>query len=270
MKIFIQSKQLDIDQEYFEAIKSNNLNKLGEMVKNAAIAAGFTIGPLYHGTNKPFHKFKTLFGNMLWFTESRDKIEKGESGATGNSRIVQVYLKADRIGGWEEYEKEPEQRLMELFDAIKLEDDWVVFDPKRIKSAELITKIKGEIVPLSKRFGIETSDIRKASDDNKLIKLSNDRITRCYELSGRYVTEHIGENCILVHGKITNPMHNGKGFKTIDHAFVEIKSCIFDPVMNIKWPKDAYYRFFSVVENNRYTLNEVLEKTVESGTWGPW
>lgn len=262
MKIFRLSQTNNIDEEYFEAVRMNNLSRLQEMVKNAAITAGFTVGPVYHGTSNIFNEFKTDFGNAIWFSENKNKIENGESGASGVSNIIPVYLKAEKTAGWDEYDKMEEERLMQSFDTVKLDDDWIVFDPKRIKSAQLITKINGRIVPLSERFGERTSDIRIAG------KTQNENIGRCYELSAKYVIDHISSGATLVHARLTNPF--GKGLKELDHAFVEIGNEIFDPVMNQKWPKEVYCDLFKVRETSRYTFDEIMSNIDQYHHWGPW
>ena len=94
----------------------------------------------------------------------------------------------------------------------------------------------------------------------------HDRIGKCYELAGRYVTSN--PNSILVHGKLINPYT--RGFKELDHAWVEDGGDILDPVMDIKMPKEAYESWFKVKPYKKYTHTEVLKLTLETGNWGPW
>lgn len=90
----------------------------------------------YHGTDKKLTKFdpkKTAQG-ILWFSEDKDKIIRKEAGATTHGYIYKVELKVDKTAGWEEYDKLMLQQIREQgFDSIKLDDDWIIFDPKRVK-----------------------------------------------------------------------------------------------------------------------------------------
>ena len=94
----------------------------------------------------------------------------------------------------------------------------------------------------------------------------NPRLRRCYELSGRYVSGH--PEAILVHGELTDPF--GVGQKTLKHAWVEMGDEIFDPVMDKVWPKAVYESLFKTKEEKRYTFQEVLKITLQTGNWGPW
>ncbi|MBD3260719.1 MAG: hypothetical protein GF334_03445 [Candidatus Altiarchaeales archaeon] len=88
---------------------------------------------VYHGSPKLFDKFgleETAQG-VLWFSEDRDKIVRGESGANSSKYIYTVDLHLDRPAGWGEYDKYFLAQLKQNgYDGIKLDDDWVAFDPK--------------------------------------------------------------------------------------------------------------------------------------------
>ena len=45
---------------------------------------------------------------------------------------------------------------------------------------------------------------------------------------------------------------------------------IFDPVMDKVWPKAVYESLFKTKEEKRYTFQEVLKITLQTGNWGPW
>jgi hypothetical protein len=88
----------------------------------------------------------------------------------------------------------------------------------------------------------------------------------CYELSGRYVSAH--PKSILVHGKITNPF--AKGLPEVEHAWVENGNEIFDPVMDMKWPKNVYEDFFKAKIYKKYSFMDTIKITDKTGHWGPW
>ena len=96
--------------------------------------------------------------------------------------------------------------------------------------------------------------------------LENNRLGRCYELAGRYVSEH--PEAVLVHGKLVNRF--GRGHPEIDHAWVEIGDKIFDPVMDKMWPKDLYEQLFNATIYHRYTFKQVLKMSLRHEHWGPW
>jgi oligoribonuclease (3'-5' exoribonuclease)/8-oxo-dGTP pyrophosphatase MutT (NUDIX family) len=90
----------------------------------------------YHGSNQPIKKFDSDFSNqgVFWFSEDKDKILRGESGASSSQYLIKVELKVTKTAGWEEYEKLGLGQIEDLgFDSIQLDDDWVIFDSKNIK-----------------------------------------------------------------------------------------------------------------------------------------
>jgi 8-oxo-dGTP pyrophosphatase MutT (NUDIX family) len=94
----------------------------------------------------------------------------------------------------------------------------------------------------------------------------NPRVGRCYELSGRYVSVH--PNSVLVHGTLKNPFR--KGLSEIEHAWVEIGDEVFDPAMDMNWPKNVYEDFFHAQPKKKYSHDDVNRITDKTGNWGPW
>ena len=93
---------------------------------------------VYHGTAKAFNTFKSskTMDSAFWFTSNKKALENGEVGAAGQGDVIPVYLSAKKLAGWDEYEnKTYDQLIAEGYDGIKLDDDFIVFDPKQIKSA---------------------------------------------------------------------------------------------------------------------------------------
>jgi len=91
---------------------------------------------VYHGTNQDFNKFslKNAAQPIIWFSSDRDKIERGDAGAAGRSRIIKAYLSIKKMAGWNEYSKYGLGQLREMgYDGAKLDDDYFVFSPKQIK-----------------------------------------------------------------------------------------------------------------------------------------
>lgn len=91
---------------------------------------------VYHGTDKDFSRFslKNSAQPIIWFSSDKQKIERGDAGAAGRSRIISAYLSIKNIAGWNEYEKYGLGQLREMgYDGAKLDDDYFVFSPKQIK-----------------------------------------------------------------------------------------------------------------------------------------
>lgn len=94
---------------------------------------------VYHGTDKAFTAFdsnKTMDG-VFWFTSDKSKLAKGEAGAAAAGEVMPVYLSAKKLAGWSEYDRFSIDELMaQGYDAIKLDDDYVIFNPTQIKSVD--------------------------------------------------------------------------------------------------------------------------------------
>lgn len=94
----------------------------------------------YHGSNSPIKKFDRQFSaqGVFWFSEDKDKILRGESGAASFKYLISVILKVDKVADWNLYDKLSLGEIRQKgFDSINLDDDWVIFDSKSIK----ITKV---------------------------------------------------------------------------------------------------------------------------------
>lgn len=90
----------------------------------------------YHGSSHPVRRFdrsKTVDGTF-WFSEDFDKILRGESGAASVKWLIEVDLLVDQVAGWEEYDRYYLEQLESMgYSAIHLDNDWIIFDPDRIK-----------------------------------------------------------------------------------------------------------------------------------------
>ena len=100
----------------------------------------------YHGSNDEIEEFSPDYGaqGVMWFSEDKDKILRGESGACSSKWIMTVELTVDKSAGWDEYENLSLMQIKnEGYDSISLDDDWVMFDPEKINV------IKAERTPCS-------------------------------------------------------------------------------------------------------------------------
>ena len=103
-------------------------------------AAGFNIGPVYHGSSNNFKKFSSKKSTMgiIWFSSDKKSIENGEAGAAGKGLIYELYAKINKPMGWKEYHDLllVQAKSMGYDGAILPEKDGTftgfVFDPKNI------------------------------------------------------------------------------------------------------------------------------------------
>ena len=105
---------------------------------------------IYHGTDKVFKEFdvkKTPDGS-IWFTDNKDSILKGESGASGTTRIIDRFIDENKLklAGWDEYDKYSLDELQNMgFDGIKLPDDgkvdYQIFYPEKLTTQSQLTDI---------------------------------------------------------------------------------------------------------------------------------
>ena len=90
----------------------------------------------YHGSNKPIRKFVSKYSaqGVFWFSEDRDKIERGESGAVSSKYMITAELMVTKTAGWKEYEPLGLGQIKDMgYDSIHLDDDWIIFDAENIK-----------------------------------------------------------------------------------------------------------------------------------------
>ena len=104
----------------------------------------------YHGSSSPITKFDRKFSaqGVFWFSENKDKILKGESGAVSTKYIIEVVLTVNKTAGWDEYERLSLGEIYNLgYDSIHLDDDWVIFNNRAIKIKN-IEKYRENYTPL--------------------------------------------------------------------------------------------------------------------------
>lgn len=170
------------DAEYLAAVERGDMETAQKMVDDAAKAAGYNVGPVFHGTDAEFTAFRRSeggdeYGQGFYFTESMDRAERygprvvtafialknpvevGGAFADGDllnilgtdRRSVSEVAKSKGYDGVIRYRgRKGDSEMMEI----------VAFDPNQIKSADPVTRDEaGNIVPLSQRFNPEDERI---------------------------------------------------------------------------------------------------------------
>jgi len=116
----VNLKTKEIDKELLKETKIKNLK-------------------VYHGTNSEFDEFDLDYvWDGIWFTDNKDSIKKGETGALGNKNILTRYITLENPATWEEYEKYSVGELINMgHDGVILPEenriDYLVFHLKNIK-----------------------------------------------------------------------------------------------------------------------------------------
>jgi predicted ABC-type ATPase len=178
------------DARYLELAKDPEKNKaaLQTMVDDAAKAAGYNVGPVYHGSFKnDIEVFRRGEGSAgIYFTDSVEAANSFEKGTKGR-KTYRLYLRpgdAEVIDmenqSWNEAQFEARNAVIDSFsatppaDAVILAnfgDDgsgrgkiisnvYVIRDPSRVKSSDPVTRDRrGKPIPLSQRFDDKNQSI---------------------------------------------------------------------------------------------------------------
>ncbi len=159
------------DTEYLAAVKAGDMETAQRMVDEAAKAAGYNIGPVYHGTKGkrkgvfPFTVFEMRVGKntrgednpvaAAYFTESKGVAEgaafmQSNMGRNGKPTVGRFFLR--NVKRREDVEGDVEYR---------------VTDPNQIKSADPVTRdADGNVIPLSQRFDSTNNNIQNSQPIN--------------------------------------------------------------------------------------------------------
>ena len=92
----------------------------------------------YHGSNVPIRQFdrdKSAMG-IFWFSGDKGAIERGERANHTDWLMTARLDVGSKIAGWDEYNKLGLYELERQFDSVHLDDDWIIFDPSKIKILE--------------------------------------------------------------------------------------------------------------------------------------
>ena len=111
-------------------------------MSKTSLAASLTPAIIaYHGGSEPIRRFSKRFTTqgIFWFSEDKDKIVRGDSGASDVRYVMKAALKVQKVAGWKEYERYTLGELRRLgYDGAHLDDDWFVFEPAQIKVLEIV------------------------------------------------------------------------------------------------------------------------------------
>jgi hypothetical protein len=157
------------DAEYLAAVEAGDMAKAQRMVDEAAKAAGYNVGPVYHGTDAKFTTFERDKAGKRGTWPSRELgyffSPKDWAAKTYGKRVISVFLRLSNP--WKmgtdfnasltaENAKQWGEKLKKGgYDGviIGMNQEYVVFDPNQIKSADPVTRDEsGAVIPLSQRF----------------------------------------------------------------------------------------------------------------------
>jgi len=191
------------DADYLSAVKSGDMAAAQRMVDEAAKAAGYTVGPVYHGTSAEFTEFKPSrvgnFGPGIYVAFDEGSATSYAKRIGGNKVLKAYAMAKNPIIGKDA--TDAANKLFEMFpgatdaetiqkakdagfDAViasgtlktKFGDSpaqMSVFDPSQIKSADPITRDdSGNVIPLSQRFQSSSADIRYQRGEERTRKFA--------------------------------------------------------------------------------------------------
>jgi hypothetical protein len=167
-----------------ETITKAELREAQALVDEAAKAAGYNVGPVYHGTKKAFTVFdpETRGSNTYqkkdevgFHFDTEERQAREYAGKKGY--VLRVFLKQENPLRLET--STPRSELVQRaelagHDGIDAPSgygsnrEYVVFNPSQIKSAETFTfDDDGYLIPLSERFQADSPDIRHNPDPSE-------------------------------------------------------------------------------------------------------
>lgn len=228
----ISKTQRSITEEDREYLASVNLGYFGsaeKMVDAAAKRAGYTI-KAYHGTpNGKFNTFdkskvgtSTDFGKLGrgFYFSTKKQVADYYAGYLPSSTVMPVYLKLDNPfvldhnydnmsvrelydsilgkGGIvdEERSEELTQWLIDNgYDGIEADGEYMVLDPKNIKSAETVTYDKyGDVIPLSERFRTDHEESWQDTDIRYSIQEQDEQYDAAVKAGDMETAQQIVDN----------------------------------------------------------------------------
>jgi GNAT superfamily N-acetyltransferase len=169
-----------LDEAHAKAVESGDTEEAQKLVDEAAKKAGYTIGPLWHGTSKDFYEFRPAGDEKAIFLSTDKNEAKAFAVGSGGKVMGPLYINAktpeDLYHATDERQAIRDARE-NGFTGIKVTDqlpystytmkpqkqtaNYAVFDPNQIKSTELATyDDQGNLIPLSQRFDTSKQDIR--------------------------------------------------------------------------------------------------------------
>jgi len=168
------------DDAHRAAVESGDTEEAQRLVDEVAKKAGYTIGPLWHGTSGDFYEFRPSGDEKAIFLSTDKNEAKAFATGKGGKVMGPLYVKAtgpDKLYHATEEREAIQKARKKGYTGIKVTDqlpystytmkpqrqivNYAVFDPNQIKSSDPATYDKdGNLIPLSQRFNPTSSDIR--------------------------------------------------------------------------------------------------------------
>ena len=218
----VKRKYSDRDSEYLDAVNRGDMETAQKMVDEAAKKAGYTYGGYHGTQAKPFTVFKRGIAGIYLATNRKLAEDfatgfRGEVGTVYNlvAKLQKPFVVEEHIYSTVPYYYNiPTPTAMKAagfnqdtvsteeiahfaedngYDGVIIKgvregadvytDDIIVFDPNQVKSADPVTyDDNGDVIPLSKRFNAEESDIRYS--DRDVVDISNEEYRKMYHHFG--------------------------------------------------------------------------------------
>ncbi len=189
------------DAEYLDAVRRVDMATAQRLVDEAAKAAGFDLRKVTHITPNEFTKFdlsKFSSGEVEGFYFAGEAAGDTWKMFTGGKRMIRAYLRMKNpvrmdVGKLKGSPAKNRTELQSLgYDAVVDDsykgDQFIVFDPNQIKSADPVTRDDaGNVIPLSQRFNEASPDIRFSQESAEREARS---VQRALEASARDLKEY--------------------------------------------------------------------------------
>lgn len=107
--------------------------------------------------------------------------------------------------------------------------------------------------------------IKPTPEEARHVQWGKKFIGECYERAFQYLKEHPDIGARLVHGTI-----EARPARVLGHAWVLVRSGVFDPVQQNFFDKASYYRILKAKEIRVYSHGEALSRFSRGTLLGPW
>ena len=207
-------KQSSAERDYMQAVNDGDMETAQRLVDEAAKSAGYTVGPVYHGSDASFDVFDgSRYGESTGvgdLGEAHYFAASPEFASEFGSLVRPYYLKANFAGN--DVLVKPEiqnaidddmgftsvgEELAKMgYDGLRYDRgdgrvEFAVFNNKQIKSAEPVTQDNnGNVIPLSERFDADQSDIRFSAERDPDSKGFDKKLNELLNRTDEYIDQY--------------------------------------------------------------------------------
>lgn len=256
-----------MDADYLSAVKAGDTAKAQQMVDEAAKAAGYTVGPVWHGSDKTFTEFKTSRGS--YFTDDPNTAKVfGENVSPYYLKLKNPFNETPDLMSSEINSREANNLFKLGYDGIVGtvagigKKEYAVFDPTQIKSANPITRDNsGNVIPLSQRFQQGSADIRYQRERMRGL---SERVSASEEYPSEIRKEIMTSPESFYEQQRVDREVNLSDTKTN----LQLEADLVDPQSNTRTISGAQLLKRSLARGDSESANQIIKSLAKSGTSG--